>query len=255
MPPAISIVIPTYNREKLVGAAIRSVLLQTRRDLELVVWDDGSSDGTVDAAKEAAAGDPRVRVIAGEHAGVVRSVNAAAELAGAGQYFGWVDSDDGLAPTALEETAAVLEARSDVGVVYTDYLVMDAAGRIKGPGTRTKIPYSKDRLLIDFMTFHFRLMRREVFDKVGMLDERAEGSEDYDLCLRLSEITTIHHLARPLYYYRVHDNAISSAQRLKQIMTSKEAIERAIVRRGLDKEMELEVEIIGKFRLRQKKNA
>src|SRR5262249_52029630 len=151
--------------------------------------------------------------------------------------------DDGLAPTALEETAAVLDARADVGVVYTDYLVMDVAGKIKGPGTRTKIPYSKDRLLIDFMTFHFRLMRREIFDQVGMLDQRAEGSEDYDLCLRLSEMTAIHHLPRPLYYYRVHDNAISSAQRLKQIMTSKEAIERAIARRGLGEEMELEVEI------------
>jgi glycosyltransferase involved in cell wall biosynthesis len=250
--PAISIVIPTYNRETLVGAAIRSVLLQSRRDFELVVWDDGSSDRTVDAAKEAAAGDPRVRVVAAEHAGVVKSINAAAKLASNGKYFGWVDSDDGLAPTALEEAAAALDSNASVGVVYTDYLVMDAAGHIKGPGTRTKIPYSKDRLLIDFMTFHFRLMRREIFDNVGMLDQRAEGSEDYDLCLRLSEMTTIHHLPRPLYYYRVHDNAISSAQRLKQIMTSKEAIERAIVRRGLDKELELEVEIVGKFRLKKK---
>jgi GT2 family glycosyltransferase len=191
-------------------------------------------------------------VIAGEHGGVVRSINAAVKLACNGRYFGWVDSDDGLAPTALEETAAVLDARADVGVVYTDYLVMDALGKIKGPGTRTKVPYSRERLLIDFMTFHFRLMRREIFDQVGMLDPRAEGSEDYDLCLRLSEAATIHHLPRPLYYYRVHDNAISHSQRLKQIMTSKEAIERAIVRRGLDKELELEVEIVGKFRLKKK---
>jgi hypothetical protein len=58
-----------------------------------------------------------------------------------------------------------------------------------------------------------------------------------------------------LYYYRVHDDAISSAQRLKQIMASKEAIERAIVRRGLDKEMELEVEIVGKFRLKKKQRS
>ena len=252
MNPAISIVIPAYNREQFVGAAIRSVLLQSRRDFELVVWDDGSSDRTIDVAKEAAAGDPRVRVIAGEHAGVVASINAAAKLACNGKYFGWVDSDDGVAPTALAETAAVLDAKADVGMVYSDYIVMEVAGKLKGPGTRTKIPYSKDRLLIDFMTFHFRLMRREIFDSIGMLDPRAEGSEDYDLCLRLSEVTTIEHLPRPLYYYRVHDNAISSSQRLRQINTSKEAVERAIVRRGLDKEIELEVEIVSKFRLKKK---
>jgi GT2 family glycosyltransferase len=205
-------------------------------------------------AQEAAAGDPRARVIDAQHAGVVKSVNAAARLACNGKYFGWVDSDDGLAPTALEETAAVLVARPEVGMVYTDYLVMDHAGRIKGPGTRSKIPYSRERLLIDFMTFHFRLIRRDVFDAVGMVNEEMDCTEDYDLCLRLSEVTQFHHLPRPLYYYRVHRDSVSAGERVKQIMMSKLAIEHALARRGLDKELEIDVEIVGKFSLR-KKNA
>ena len=252
VPPAISLIITAYNREALLPAAIGSVLRQTYKDFELLVWDDGSTDGTVAAAKKVAGEDPRVRVIASVvNQRVAKSLNAAARML-QGKYLGWVDSDDALAPTALEETAAVLDAGPQVGMVYTDYLVMDEAGQIKGPGTRTKIPYSKDRLLIDFMTFHFRLIRRSVFDAVGMLDENADSAEDYDLCLRLSEVTEIHHLPRPLYYYRVHDNAISSAQRVEQIMQSKKAIARALARRGMDREFEIEVEIVGRFRLRKK---
>jgi GT2 family glycosyltransferase len=129
---------------------------------------------------------------------------------------------------------------------------MDDAGRVGGPGNRTKIPYSRNRLLIDFMTFHFRLMRRDVFDRVGGIDESIPGAEDYDLCLRLSEQTEIRHLARPLYFYRVHDRSVSSERRLWQIMQSKEAIARALARRGMDGEFDIDVELVGRFRLRRK---
>jgi glycosyltransferase involved in cell wall biosynthesis len=254
MTPAISIIIPAYNRADYVGAAVESVLAQTRGDFEAVVWDDGSSDGTIEAARRAAGGDPRVRVIAGKHAGVSVSINAAAKVT-SGKYLGVLDSDDQLEPTALEETAAVLDANPQVGMVYTGYQTMDVTGRIIGPGSRTKIPYSKDRLLIDFMTFHFRLMRREVFDAVGGMDATLDSAEDYDLCLKLSEITQIAHLPKPLYRYRVHKASTSSEQRLRQIMSAKEAIARALQRRGLDVEYDIEVELVGRFSLRRKGNS
>src|SRR5947207_2064374 len=114
MPPAISIVIPAYNREKYIGAAIKSMLAQTRGDFELVVWDDGSFDGTVAAAKDAAGVDPRVRVIAAEHGGTVAALTGAIAIT-SGQYLGSLDSDDLLAPTALAETSAVLDAQPDIG--------------------------------------------------------------------------------------------------------------------------------------------
>ena len=251
MTPAISIIIPAYNRAEHVGAAVASVLAQTRGDFEAVVWDDGSTDGTIDAARKAAGGDPRIRVIAGEHGGASASINAGARVA-TGKYLGTLDSDDQLEPTALEETAAVLDARPDVGMVYTNYQTMDLAGRVIGPGSRTKIPYSKDRLLIDFMTFHFRLMRREVFDAVGGMDSTLDSAEDYDLCLKISEMTQIAHVPTPLYRYRVHKGSVSSEQRLRQIMSAKEAIARALKRRGLDVEYDIEVELVGRFSLRRK---
>jgi cellulose synthase/poly-beta-1,6-N-acetylglucosamine synthase-like glycosyltransferase len=192
-----------------------------------------------------------VRVIAGGHAGASASINAAAR-ASSGKYLGCLDSDDMLAPTALEETAGILDARPQVGMVYTNYLTMDLKGHVIGPGSRTKIPYSKDRLLIDFMTFHFRLIRREVFDAVGGMDSTLDSAEDYDLCLKISEMTQIEHLPRPLYLYRVHKQSVSCEQRLRQIMSSKEAISRALKRRGLDAEYDIDVELVGRFSLKRK---
>src|SRR4051812_41157026 len=254
MMPAISLVIPAFNREKFVTAAVGSVLRQTERDFELVVWDDGSSDDTVAAAKQAAGADPRVRVIAAEHSGITRSMNAAAKLL-SGKYFGWVDSDDGIAPTALADARALLDAKTAVGIVYTDYLIIDEDGTVTGPGTRTKIPYSKDRLLIDFMTFHFRLMRRELFDSLGGLDPAAEPAEDYDFCLRLSEVAEFEHLPKPLYLYRVHSGSISSQKRLEQIDAAKQAIGRALQRRGMAQDFDVDVELVGRFRIVRRKKA
>ncbi len=250
-PPPISLLMPLYNREQFVGASVGSILAQTRRDFELVIYDDASTDGSVAAAERAAGGDPRVRIVRGEHGGVARTTNAAAALLG-GKYLGWVDSDDAIAPTALEETVAFLDSHPQIGVVYTDYHTMNEQGQVGQKGKRTAIPYSKDRLLIDFMTFHFRLMRKELFHQVGGMDESMEAAPDYDLCLKLSEITEFHHLERPLYFYRVHKKSISVGNRLKQIEMSRQAIERALVRRGMDKTHEIDVELVGRFRLLRK---
>src|SRR5687768_13237437 len=108
MLPRVSLLIPAHNRERFVAAAVGSVLHQTLRHVELLVWIAGSTDATANIAERAAASDPRVKVVRSRHAGVCSSINSAAKLL-TGQYFGWVDSDDALAPTALAETVALLD--------------------------------------------------------------------------------------------------------------------------------------------------
>ena len=81
------------------------------------------------------------------------------------------------------------------------------------------------------MTFHFRLMRRSLFDQVGPVDDSVRFAEDYDLCLKLSEITEIYHLQKPLYYYRVHRKSVSREHSLAQIDAAARAIRAAMVRR------------------------
>jgi glycosyltransferase involved in cell wall biosynthesis len=249
-----SLVITVYNRERYLRTAIESVLRQTEGDFELLVWDDGSTDRSVEIACDCAQRDKRVRVVAAEHQGQTRSLKAAIAQT-TGDYIGWVDSDDALAPTALEETTAVLDASPEVGLVYTDYMVIDEHGKVRGYGQRCRLPYSKERLLIDFMIFHFRLMRRSVYDQVGGIDETFERAQDYDLCLRLSEVTQVQQVKKPLYYYRHYSENVSHQQRVQQIMCSAEAVKRAIERRGLSDRFELDVQIVSRFSLRPKQSA
>jgi filamentous hemagglutinin family protein len=246
MTTPISIVITTYNRERYLSATIESILAQTRCDFELLIWDDGSTDRSVEIANAYAKSDRRVRVVAAEHQGRTPSLKAAiAETTGT--YIGLVDSDDLLAPTALEETAAVLDAKSGVGLVYTDYIDIDKNGNVMGYGKRCHIPYSKERLLLDFMTFHFRLMRREVFERVGGFDESCLYAQDYDLCLKLSEVTQVRHINKPLYYYRSHLENISHQHQLKQAQYSCKAIRKAIQRRGLAGHFQVTLQILSRF--------
>lgn len=246
-----SLIMTVYNRDRYLSAAIESVLAQTHPDFELLIWDDGSSDRSIEIARHYAHNDSRVRVVTAPHQGFTTALRSAIAQT-SGTYLGWVDSDDLLAPTALVATTPILDTHSAVGMVYTNYLVIDENNQVKGPGERCRIPYSKERLLVDFMTFHFRLMRRSVYDQVGGIATTFPRAQDYDLCLKLSEATEIHHLPQPLYYYRSHAESVSQQQRVEQIDYAKRAIAQAIERRGLSDRYEIKVEIIGRFSLQRK---
>lgn len=251
MTPSVSLVIPIYNRAAYLPSAIESVLAQTHADFELLLWDDGSTDDSVAIATHYAERDKRIRVVAAPHQGQAGVLKAAIAQT-TSPYVGWVDSDDLLAPTALAETVAVLNANPQVGLVYTNYEVIDAQGHSRGLGNRCQIPYSKERLLVDFMLFHFRLMRRAVYDQVGGVDATFACAQDYDLCLKLSEVTDVYHLPKPLYRYRTHAQSISQQRRVEQLLWAKQAIENAIKRRGMTDDYELDVEIVGRYTLRRR---
>ncbi|MFB2892056.1 glycosyltransferase, partial [Aerosakkonemataceae cyanobacterium BLCC-F50] len=242
MSATISLVIITYNREDYLSAAIESVLAQTKHDFELLIWDDGSTDNSVEIAQNYAKNDRRIRVIAAEHRGETPARKAAmAEITGT--YFGWVDSDDLLAPTAIEETAAILDAHPEVGFVYTDYIDISKTGEIIGYGKRCSVPYSKEQLLLQFMTFHFRLIRRSAFELAGGIDEEIQYISDYDLCVRLSEVAEVKHLSKPLYYYRHHEESITSAKQLEVINNSHKIMRRALERRGMSDRFFIDLQI------------
>lgn len=250
-PPLVSIVMPVYNRERYLAAAISSVLNQTYQDFELIIWDDGSTDCSLDIANRYAQQDPRVRVIAAAHQGAAHALNGA-YAAAQGVYIGQVDSDDALDFRALELIVPVLNSCPEVGMVYTDHWEMNAGGQVQGLGQRCQIPYSRDRLLIDFMTFHFRLLRRSVYEQIGGFRQAFESIEDYDLCLRLSEVTEVWHLNQPLYYYRLHPTSVSSTRKLEQALKSQLAINEALTRRGLSDRYQLRVEVQARFFIDEK---
>lgn len=249
MPTRISLVMTVYNTQNYLAFAIDSILAQTYHDWDLIVWDDGSTDRSPEIAREYVRLDPRITFIPAVHQGRTPALIAAIAAAGRNPYLAFIDSDDAIAPNTLAATAAILDRHPDIGLVYSDYLVIDTQNQILGLGNRCNIPYSKERLLIDFMTFHFRLLRRELYERVGGIDLNFRSAEDYDLCLKLSEVTTIYHLSQPLYYYRFHQSSISQSSQPEQIEYSVQAIRNALIRRNLADRYQLNVTANGQFQL------
>lgn len=247
--PQISVIVCAYNRAAMLDACLKSIRAQDHPSFEVIVMDDASTDGALDVARAHAAQDARVRVFTREtNAGGPANL-AAAHNHARGKYVGWVDSDDLIVPDCLSSCAAVLDEAPHIGCVYTDQFVIDADNKPIGYGKRAGIPYSRDRLLIDFMTFHFRLYRRAVCDQIGGVDGSLRFAADYDFCLRLSEVTEFQRIDRPLYLYREHAATISTARRLDQIEASAAAVRRALARRGMADTHRLDVELVGRFRV------
>lgn len=253
MVPLVSLIMTVYNRERYLPQAIESVLTQSYPDFELVIWDDGSNDDSVAIACHYESQDKRIKVVSAPHRGRSMALKMATERASA-EYMGWIDSDDLLAATALEETVNILDNSSAVGVVYTDHLVIDEHSAVKEYGKRSLIPYSRDKILTNFMTFHFRLIRRSIYDEVGGVNTSYSCNIDQELCLRLSEVTEFFHINKPLYYYRAHPNSISHLQRIDQIHCAKRAIDEALVRRKLEDKKTVVMRITANSLLTQKSN-
>ncbi|WP_242062141.1 TIGR03032 family protein [Nostoc punctiforme] len=247
--PKVSLVMTVYNTEAYLAEALDSVLAQTFRDWELIVWDDGSTDNSIAIAQDYVQRDVRIRLYAGNRLGRGEALIQAHRLT-RGDYIGWLDADDCLAATALQETVEFLDSHPDYGMVYTNYLNIDTQGETQGLGHRCQIPYSPMGLLLDFMTFHFRLLRQSVFAAVGGINPEFAPAEDYDLCLRVSEITQIYHLERSLYFYRLNPQGLCQQQSFIQQQHCKRAINQALQRRGLAESLRLIFhEATGKFHL------
>lgn len=251
MLPKVSLILTVHNREQYLEEALTSVLSQTYPHYELILWDDGSTDRTGEIATHFAQQDSRIKHFKADHQGRNAALRTAHQQA-KGPYLSWIDSDDRLTPATLAATVAFLDNEPEVGMVYTDHQIIDAQGTLQGYGHRCRIPYSKDRMLVDFMTFHFRLIRCGRFEQAGGINPSFEAAIDFDLCLRLAEVTTIKHLQIPLYEYRVHPQRMSSQGRHRQVQYAKAAVEQALIRRGLDKTYRLEVSENAEFILRNR---
>ncbi|NET51530.1 MAG: glycosyltransferase [Merismopedia sp. SIO2A8] len=249
--PRVAIIMTVFNREAFLQEAIASFSAQSYTDAQLLVWDDGSTDGSLHIAQSLALKDQRIKVVNAPHLGRAIALKKAVQLTSS-EFLGLLDSDDKLAPTAIEDTVALLEREPSVGMVYSQYYEMDIKGSVRGVGKRSLIPFSKDRLLVDFMTFHFRLLRRSVYEQVEGFDPDFVCAQDYDLCLKISEVTQVAHIPKPLYFYRWHNNSVSCQRQLEQIHFSQRAIHNALKRRGLEDKLELEVQLRPQFLIKRK---
>ncbi len=196
--PAVSIVMPTWNREGLVGAAIRSVQAQTFTDWELIVIDDGSADGTKQLVQSFGS-DDRIRYVAQEHLGQVASRNHALRLT-RGELVAYLDSDNIWYPEFLSAAVAVFAARPDVDCAY------GATIRDHEEPHILHAPFDRERLLatnyIDMSAF---VHRRALVERYGDFDERLDRLVDWDLLLRYTADAPAFRLPVRAVRYRAMD--------------------------------------------------
>jgi GT2 family glycosyltransferase len=201
--PKISIVMPVYNTEETwLRRAIESVRSQIYPHWELCICDDGSTAGHVSRViAEYSREDERIRVLLSPHnRGISAASNGALSLA-MGEFVGFLDHDDELTPDALCEVVKLLNEKPDLDFIYTDEDKLTLEGRRVEPFF--KPDWSPDLLLSMNYIAHFAVVRRSLVQEIGGFTEGVEGSQDYDLFLRISEKTgRIGHVAKPLYSWR-----------------------------------------------------
>ena len=236
--PKLTVYIPAYNCVRYIEAAVESVLNQTFTDLEVIVCNDGSTDGTGELLDKLYANHARVSIIHQENGGIGKASNAAIQ-AGRGEYVMQLDGDDVLLPSAAESLISVFEKnKDDVGFVYGDTHLMHEDGLPYGDAYSWSI-YCRSKLL-DGMRIHPpRMFKRRDYNRTTGFDEEMKNAVDYDFFLKLSEITTGYHLQTPLYLYRQHQQSTSKSDKTTQDNNTLRCLERAFRRNGILHRMEI----------------
>lgn len=236
--PTISIVMPIYNTDKLwLTAAINSITSQVYPKWELCAVDDASSKEEVrKVLAEHASRDARIIVkYLDEHLGFSGAYNEALKMA-SGEFVGILDHDDEFTKDALFEVVKVLNDHPDEDLIYFDDDKMDSQGRIE---PFFKPDWSPD-LFLSMNYLGHPVIRKSLLEEIGGFREGFEGSQDYDILLRVTEQTNrIFHISKQLYSWRkVPGSAASIRYKPYAMPAGKLAILDAIERRGIQGDVE-----------------
>ncbi len=230
--PAVSIVLPAFNREGSIRMAIESVLRQSWTDFELIVVDDGSADATM--ARVAEVQDPRIRLVAHpRNRGASAARNTGIREA-RGAWVAFQDSDDEWLPLKLEKQMARLAAAG--GECVACYCGMVVVGGLeRRPGTRTRLRYIPDPAVDtvegDILPALLRhslastqtlVVRREALAQVDGFDESLPALEDWDCALRLAQLGRFAFVDEPLVMQYFSENSIT--QSAARMLTARERI-------------------------------
>lgn len=210
--PTVSVIMPAYNVARYLADALESAIAQTFDDLEVLVVDDGSSDGTVGIARQFAARDTRVRLLQQQHGGLSRARNTAIRNS-RGRLIALLDADDIWDPGFLAAQLQLFRQRAADIVTGNAF---DLGGPRDGKPSR---PFPDRRPTPGLATiiadtesvFIMSVFRREVVQRVGFFDEALQSNEDYDYWLRAAVAgMTFARNDCPLGYYRRRADSLSA---------------------------------------------
>ena len=215
--PKVSVLMPAYNVEKYVGAAIESILNQTFTDFEFIIINDGSTDNTAKIIKEYAKKDKRIRFIDNkENKGFIARLNDCLDLA-RGEYVAKMDSDDISLPERFQKQVDFLDTNLDIGMV---------GAALKAFGDADYVLRHPEKVgIIDFVygckTTIF-MARREIIEKNNLrFDSNYFSAEDYEFYSRFARVAKIANIQDVLYMYRWHGKNVSKEKANIQQETSK----------------------------------
>lgn len=232
--PTISVVMAAKDYARFIREAIDSVLAQTVADWELIVIDDGSSDGT-EAVVRPYLMDRRIQYARSDRLGQSRAKNLGLHLS-SGEFVAFLDADDAWLPTKLERQLALFRANPALGVCFSGRRIIDEAGNEHQPAPPPTPDQRGDVLTAvfrkNFVCFSSVMVRRAVFDHVGGFDPELDLAIDYDLWLRVAAHHPFDFVPAPLVLYRTgHGNL--SKKLSDRVATAVSVMTRAVFRRGL----------------------
>jgi glycosyltransferase involved in cell wall biosynthesis len=218
MDPSVSVVIPAYNHAAFIGETIQSVLDQSYADLEIVITDDGSSDGTPDVVRRFT--DPRIDLeVFDKNQGAAIALNSAIRRT-RGEFVCMLASDDYFLPGKLDKQVQFLRANAHIAAVFGMPRFIDERGAPLAANFNGDIfttPFAKKlRSRQDWLRHFFfegncllypsTMIRRSIYDEIGLLDPRLANLPDFDVWVRLCMAHEIHVMPDKLTAMRILDN-------------------------------------------------
>ncbi len=238
--PLISVVTPTYNTdETMLLECFRSVKSQAYPHWEWCIADDGSTNKTtLKILKTLSDQDERIHVLfSRENGGICQATHQALKMAN-GEYVAFLDHDDRLSPAALFHVAEAVNQRSGLDVIYSDR-DMISTGNLRFMHLM-KPEWSPELLFSMNYICHLMVYRKGLVDQVGGVHAAFEGSQDYDLILRIMELSpVVHHIPKVLYHWRQSERSVALDHNVKDYAykAGVRALIAALDRRGLQGEV------------------
>lgn len=221
--PHVSIIIPAYNSARYLRECLDSVLRQTYHDFEVIVVDDGSTDGTREIAMEYIANLPdRMGCLFQHNLGPGAARNHGIRKS-TGSHIAFLDSDDIWKPEKIALQVAYMEANPGLALIAAEFEVIDSGGLVMGRSKRYyEIDFNGPNVVRDIFK-HYLLMssimvKREVFDRVGYFDENIINSEDTDMQIRIARHFKIGIINAHLVKYRSSEDSLSKSLDTKKIL-------------------------------------
>lgn len=202
--PKVSVVIPAYNAIAHLPETLDSVQQQSFQNFELLIVDDGSTDGTSEWV--ASLSDSRIRLITQTNSGCAAARNRGIQAA-EGDYIAFLDADDIWEPGKLEKQVRILDNQPFVGLVYTWISHIDGQGQpIEQLGMPTVEGYVWELIVEEnpIMCGSVPMVRRACFETVGLLDQQLRSAEDWDMWIRIARLYEFAVIKEPLVRYRIH---------------------------------------------------